>query len=64
MTKKVYDRCGKELNDTPFWDIELSRYLSPYVKDGPEFYIFDLCDECAEELARFIKGADYEDLVR
>lgn len=51
MVKKFCDKCGKELNDKPWWLISAD-HLGQY-KQGDferDFYHFDLCDECMRDL--------------
>ena len=56
MTRKFCDRCGKPAGEkyaiTPF-EIEPSRWID---------VTYDLCDDCAKELDKFLKRITEEDV--
>ena len=53
MLKKFCDRCGKELNHQPFWDIDATAFGKS--ERASAYYQYDLCENCMKEVDKFIK---------
>ena len=55
MLKKICDRCGKELNQQPCYDIDAQNF-GVLGKQAKSYYQYDLCENCMVEVDNFIKG--------
>lgn len=61
MTKKLCDRCGKELNHLGHFDIDAQHFGPLGNKKIPCYYHYDLCENCMVIVDNFIKsGVDNE----
>ena len=55
MLKKICDRCGKELNQQPCYDIDAQNF-GTLAQQAKPYYQYDLCENCMIEVDNFIKG--------
>ena len=60
MLKKICDRCGKELNQQPYYDIDAQNF-GTFGQQAKSYYQYDLCENCMIIVDNFIKrGIDNE----
>lgn len=55
MIKKFCDKCGKELNGKPYFDVEATLW-GAYGQGTGQYYRFDLCEDCLNAVKDFIEG--------
>ena len=48
------DRCGKEIPEHDLWNLDLRLIKEPRYYIGEEAERFDICEECAAEVADFM----------
>ena len=60
MIKKICDKCGKELNNMPWYDID-SQCFGKFGQQAKSYYYYDLCEDCMIAVNNFIKGKQYID---
>lgn len=54
MLKKICDRCGKELNHQPHYDIDAQNF-GVLGNQAKPYYHYDLCERCMIIVDNFIK---------
>ena len=54
MIKKICDRCGQELNQQPWYDVDAQNYGA--FANAKSYYHYDLCENCMVAVDNFIKG--------
>ena len=59
MIKKICDRCGKELNEQPWFDVD-AQCFGKFGQYAKSYYHYDLCEDCMIAVNSYIKGAKRE----